>query len=121
MPKLNDGVKLPRPVLTNNKYRKTSALEDGQSITGTVLSFKTEYSEKLKKEMTAIIMKDGNDEFELNPSGTINDAIRAGQLKVGRTYKFQKEGLEKTKKGGYKNVFGIYDLSASPNTSSEEI
>lgn len=117
----NEGVKLPPPPKTAGKYRKASALEDGQSITGTVVGFRTEYSEKLRKDMTAIALKNGNEEFELNPAGTINDALAAGQLKIGRTYKFQKEGLEKTKKGGYKNVFGIYDLTASANTSSDEI
>lgn len=116
MSKLTNETKLPKAP-TAGKFRKAADLEQGQSITGVFLGTRTEYAENLKKDMTKVIMKDENgQEFELSPCGTINDALRAGQLKQGRTYRFEKEGVEKTKKGSYKNVFGIYEVNGSTNS-----
>lgn len=112
---MSNETKLPKAP-SSGKYRKSSELEVGQSIGGTLIGFRSEFSEALKKDMTSIVLKDLNTgkEFELSPSGTINDAIAAGQLKVGLTYRFEKAGVEKTKKGAYKNVFNIYQSKATP-------
>src|SRR4051812_11157116 len=106
------GKKLAVSEGSSGRYRKASALEDGQSMTGTILGFNTKFVEKLGKNITSILMENNGDKFELTPAGTINDALSNNQLKVGTTYTFVKEGLKKTAKGGYKGIFGIYEGAA---------
>lgn len=119
MSKQANETKLPKAPSTG-KYRKASDLEQGQSLTGTFIRTHTDFSEKLQKNMTSLVMRDENGrEYELTPCGSINDAIGAGQLKPGKTYRFEKEGVEKTKTGQYRNVFGIYEVNNKASGNSE--
>lgn len=93
---------------TNPEFRKTSQLADGQSIEGTVIAFKTNKLPGSNKEVTNVVMQDENGvTFTLCPSGNLVYAIRDGYLKVGNSYKLQREGSKKIK-GMTSGVFGIY-------------
>lgn len=103
---------------TNFEYLKTSALEDGQSIEGTVLAFKA--SSKYPESAPSIVMKLLNgDTKNVTPSGNLKYAIKDGLLKIGNTYKIQKEGSTKIK-GMISGVFGIYP-SLNDSTPSNDI
>lgn len=100
---------------TNFEFVKTSALEDGQSIEGTVIGFKT--STKFPEAGPSIVMKLLSGETKnVTPSGNLKYAIRDGLLKVGSTYKIQKEGSKKIK-GMTSGVFGIYPAKTNDTAS----
>jgi hypothetical protein len=105
---------------TNPEFRKTSALEVGQSIEGTVIAFKTSKIPGTDKEVTNVVMQDERGEkFTLCPSGNLVYAIRDGYLKVGNTYRLEREGSKKIR-GMTSGVFGIYPskFNKTPDTPS---
>lgn len=110
---------------TNTEFKKTSALADGQSIEGTVLAFKE--SSKFPGITNVVMQDEGGKSFTLTPSGNLKYAIRDGLLKIGNTYKIQREGTKKIK-GMNSAVFGIYPSkynqkveAAGPASAEEEI
>ncbi len=106
---------------TNSKFLKTSALEDGQSIEGTVLAFKESTIPSTGKKVTNIMWKATNGEtFTLSPSGNVSYAIKDGLFEVGKTYKIQKEGSKKIK-GMTSGVFGIYPLKTEAQSQDDSI
>ncbi len=124
MPKANTdtnewGEKLEVKPAAGGKYRKASALEDGQSMQGTLLAIRTEFVEKIGKDVTSLTLEENGEKYEMAPSGNIIDALKNGQLKIGLRYKFQKEGVTKTKAGKYKGKFGIYQAPAATATASD--
>lgn len=103
---------------TAPNFKKTSALENGQSISGTLVAFQQSKIPATGKEVTNLIMRDANGEpFNLAPSGNIVYAIRDGLLKVGTTYTFVREGTGKTKMGSARGIFGIYEVENNNNDS----
>ncbi len=117
MAKTNDnqwGEKLE----TNLEFRKTSALEDGQSISGTVLALRP--STKFPGNTDLVMKGEDGKTFNLSPSGNLKYAIRDGLVKIGMTYKFQREGTKKIK-GMNSGVFGIYPAKTNPTIQDESI
>lgn len=104
-------------ISTDTEFRKSSALEDGQSIEGTVLAFKD--SVKFPGSINVVMRGSDGKNFTLSPSGNLKYAIRDGLLKVGQTYKIQKEGSKKIK-GMTSGVFGIYPSKDSAGDSQED-
>ncbi len=104
-------------ISTDLEFRKTSSLEDGQSIEGTVLAFKesTKFPGTVNLVMRGL---DGNN-FTLSPSGNLKYAIKDGVLKIGNTYKIQKEGTKKIK-GMTSGVFAIYPAKNQPNVTNSD-
>lgn len=92
-------------VSASSKYVKTSALENGQSIEGTILAFQD--SERYPGTLSLVMRMPTGETKTVQPSGTIKKAIQQGKLKIGHTYKFVREGSEKIK-GLTSGVFGIY-------------
>lgn len=107
-------------ISTDLEFRKTSALEDGQSIEGTVVAFKE--STKFPGTVNLIMRGSDGNNFTLSPSGNLKYAIRDGLLKVGNTYKIQKEGTKKIK-GMTSGVFGVYPSknNPTPNATSSDL
>lgn len=102
---------------TEKAFIKTNSLEDGQSIEGTVLSFKTSKIPTTGKEVTSIIMRMSNGETRtVSPSGNVAYAVKDGLFEIGKTYKIQREGTRKVK-GMASGVFGIYPLKVESHTS----
>lgn len=102
---------------TQHEFLKTSALETGQSIEGTVLAFRA--STKFPESAPSIVMKLTNGETKnVTPSGNLKYAIRDGLLKVGNTYKIEKEGTKKIK-GMTSGVFGIYPAKTNPDDNAQ--
>lgn len=100
--------------INNNNFKKTAALENGQSITGTLLAFKDSKIPNTDKIVTNLVMEDPSGEkFNLSPSGNIVYAIKDGLLKVGQTYTFVREGTGKTKMGSARGIFGIYEAEGN--------
>ncbi len=102
---------------TNAEWRKTSALEDGQSISGTVLAFKD--STKFPGNTDLVMKGEDGVNFHLCPSGNLKWMIKDGALKIGHTYKIQKEGTTKVK-GMTSGVFGVYPSKNNPAESQDD-
>ncbi len=102
---------------TNLEFRKTSALEDGQSISGTVLAFRA--STKYPGNTDLVMKGEDGKTFNLAPSGNLKYAIRDGLVKIGSTYKFQREGTKKIK-GMDSGVFGIYPSKNNPTEQTQD-
>lgn len=95
---------------TETEFFKTSSLEDGQSIEGTVLAIKDSVIPATGKKVTNLVMKLSNGQTRtISPSGNVAYAAKDGLFEVGKTYKIQREGSKKIK-GMTSGVFGIYPL-----------
>ena len=102
----------------NSEFRKASALEDGQSIEGTVLAFRD--STKFPGNV-AVVMRDMDGKtFTLSPAGNLKYAIRDGLLKIGTTYKIQREGTRLVK-GMKSSQFGIYPAKTAVGSAVSRI
>lgn len=103
-------------------FRKATALEDGQSIEGTVLAFRE--SAKYPGKFGVVMRGTDGKTFTLSPAGNLNYAIRDGLLKVGTLYKIQREGT-KLVKGMKAAQFGIYPAinsnGSSPAPANDDI
>lgn len=102
---------------TQTKFLKTSELENGQSIEGTVIAFKDSVIPATGKKTTNVVFKLTSGETRtMAPSGNVAYAVRDGLLEVGRTYKITREGSTKIK-GMTSGVFGIYPLREDAKSS----
>lgn len=102
---------------TNLEFRKTSALENGQSIEGTVIALRP--STKFPGNTDLVMKGTDGKTFNLSPSGNLKYAIRDGLIKLNHTYKFQREGTTKIK-GMSSGVFGIYPAKVQPANNSDD-
>lgn len=116
MPKKTNDDQWGEKLNTNTEFVKASALEDGQSIAGTVLGFKD--SVKFPGSTSVVMQGLDGKRFTLTPSGNLKYAIRDGHLKIGCTYKIQREGTTKIK-GMSSGLFGIYPAKNNPAENSD--
>jgi hypothetical protein len=105
MAKKNEDLQWGEKITGNIEYRKSSALEDGQSIVGTVVDFRD--SVKFPGTINLIMFGPDGKKFSLSPSGSLKYAIKEGVFEKGKTYKIQREGTRQIK-GMNSAVFGIY-------------
>ena len=116
----NEDTEWGEKIATNTEFRKSSALEDGQSIIGTVVAFQE--SAKFPGNIAVVMIGTDGKKFALSPSGNLKYAIRDGLLEKGKTYKITREGTKKVK-GMTSTNFGIYpskkNLAASAADSND--
>lgn len=115
--KTNNDSKWGTKLVTETKFLKTSSLEDGQSVEGTVVAFKESTIPSTGKKVINMVFKLANGETRtISPSGNVAYAIKDGLFEVGKTYKIQREGTKKIK-GMDSGVFGIYPLRGDAKAS----
>lgn len=102
----------------NNKLLKTSALEDGQSIAGTLLAIRE--SSKFPGSFILAMRGLNGDTFDVATSGNLKYVIRDGKLEVGRTYNITKAGT-KLIKGRASAQFNVFTAENEPAAANDEI